>query len=120
LDARFFDAIRPTKKTKQERKMNNRLYVGNLSYDTTTEGLRACFAEVGQVTDTHVVTDRETGRARGFAFVTMATEAEATHAIAQLNGAMFEGRPLRVNVAEERSSARGGSSGGARGGHRGW
>ena len=95
-------------------RMNNRLYVGNLSYDTTTDELRACFSEVGNVTDTHVVKDRETGRARGFAFVTMATEDEATHAVAQLNGAMFGGRALRVNVAEERSSGRGG------GGHRGW
>jgi RNA recognition motif-containing protein len=106
--------------------MNNRLYVGNLSYDVTKDGLRACFAECGEVSDTHVVMDRETGRARGFAFVTMSTEAEATNAIAQLNNAMFEGRPLRVNIAEERS-ARGGGGGGdsggnrtARGGHRGW
>lgn len=99
--------------------MNNRLYVGNLSYDVTTDGLRACFAECGGVTDTHVVKDRETGRARGFAFVTMTTDAEATHAVAQLNGAMFEGRPLRVNVAEERSPARGGSAPRS-GGHRGW
>src|SRR5262249_3903740 len=109
----------------RERRMNNRLYVGNLSYDVTTDGLRACFAEVGNVTDTHVVKDRDTGRARGFAFVTMATEAEATHAVAQLNGAMFEGRPLRVNAAEERSPGRGGfdgrnGNGGRSGGHRGW
>jgi RNA recognition motif-containing protein len=84
--------------------MNNRLYVGNLSYDVTTEALRACFAECGEVAETHVVTDRDTGRPRGFAFVTMAKEAEATYAIERLNNAMFEGRPLRVNVAEERSS----------------
>lgn len=104
--------------------MNNRLYVGNLSYDVTTESLRACFAECGEVSDTHVVKDRETGRARGFAFVTMTTEAEATNAISQLNNAMFEGRPLRVNVAEERTGGGGGGGGGGnrnnRGGHRGW
>ena len=100
--------------------MQNRLYVGNLSYDATTEALRACFAECGEVKETHVVTDRETGRARGFAFVTMATEAEAAHAIAQLNNAMFEGRPLRVNAAEERSTRGRGNDGSARGGHRGW
>lgn len=104
---------------------NNRLYVGNLSYDVTTEALRACFAECGEVAETHVVMDRETGRPRGFAFVTMNTEAEATHAIAQLNNAMFAGRPLRVNVAEERTRGGGGGGGGnrgggARGGHRGW
>jgi RNA recognition motif-containing protein len=105
--------------------MNNRLYVGNLSYEATKDALQACFAECGSVTDTHIVMDRETGRARGFAFVTMATEAEATHAVAQLNNAMFEGRPLRVNLAEERSQRGGGGGGGggnrnARGGHKGW
>jgi RNA recognition motif-containing protein len=103
--------------------MNNRLYVGNLSYDVTTEGLRGFFAECGAVEDVHVVTDRETGRARGFAFVTMGTDAEANYAITQLNGAMLEGRPLRINIAEARSD-RGGRSGGenrnSRGGHRGW
>jgi RNA recognition motif-containing protein len=100
--------------------MNNRLYVGNLSYDVTTDALRACFAEIGNVSDTHVVKDRETGRARGFGFVTMTTDAEATYAVAQLNGAMFEGRPLRVNIAEERAPARGGAGGARTGGHRGW
>ncbi len=97
---------------------NNRLYVGNLSYNVTTEALRACFTECGEVSDTHVVTDRDTGRPRGFAFVTMTTEAEATHAIERLNNAMFEGRPLKVNVAEERSSR--GNNRASRGGHRGW
>lgn len=101
--------------------MNNRLYVGNLSYDTTKDALHACFAEYGEVVETHVVMDRETGRARGFAFVTMKTDAEAEKAVAQLNNAMLDGRSLRVNVAEERSP-RGGGGGGrpARGGHRGW
>lgn len=108
--------------------MNNRLYVGNLSYDVTTESLKACFAECGNVAETHIVTDRETGRARGFAFVTMTTADEANHAISQLNNAMFEGRALRVNIAEERGSRGPGGGGGgggggnrtARGGHRGW
>lgn len=101
--------------------MNNRLYVGNLSYNTTEDSLRACFAEVGAVTEAKVLTDRETGRARGFAFVTMATESDANNAISQLNNAVFEGRPLRVSIAEERG-ARGPSdpNRNARGGHRGW
>lgn len=102
--------------------MNNRLYVGNLSYDTTSDSLRACFSECGEVTDAQVVTDRETGRARGFGFVTMTTEKDANNAVSRLNGAMLDGRPLRVNVAEARP-ARGGGGGdnrGARGGHRGW
>lgn len=100
--------------------MNNRLYVGNLSYDVTSEALNACFAEFGTVKESHVVMDRETGRARGFAFVTMDSADEATRAIAQLNNSMFEGRVLRVNVAEERSSRGGGGGGGRSGGHRGW
>jgi len=107
--------------------MNNRLYVGNLSYDATTDGLRDCFAECGDVVETKIMMDRETGRARGFAFVTMKTDADAGNAVTRLNGAMFEGRPLRVNVAEERGGPRSGGGGGggggdrnARGGHRGW
>ncbi len=105
--------------------MNNRLYVGNLSYDVNADSLRSTFAEFGEVTDTHVVMDRESGRARGFAFVTMNTPAEAEKAITGLNGAMLDGRALRVNVAEERGArgAGGGGGGGgnqSRGGHRGW
>lgn len=112
--------------------MNNRLYVGNLPYTVSSDALRDCFAEFGQVTDTHVVMDRESGRPRGFAFVTMNTDAEANNAVAQLNNSMFEGRALRVNIAEERAArggggggggggrGGGGGGGGARGGHRGW
>jgi RNA recognition motif-containing protein len=102
--------------------MNNRLYVGNLSYDVSSDALRATFAEFGEVTDTHVVMDRESGRARGFAFVTMQSAAEAEKAIAGLNNAMLDGRALRVNVAEERGARPGGGGGGgaSRGGHRGW
>lgn len=97
--------------------MNHRLYVGNLSYTVTTESLQARFAEFGDVVETHVVTDRETKRPRGFAFVTMTTASAATYAIEQLNDTMFEGRALRVNVAQERSASA--SSQGARNGH-GW
>ena len=111
--------------------MNNRLYVGNLSYDVTKDSLQSCFAECGEVSDLHLVMDRETGRARGFAFVTMKTDAEASGAVTRLNGAMLDGRPLRVNVAEPRpdGGGRGGGGGGGRGGrsgggggggHRGW
>lgn len=101
--------------------MGNRLYVGNLSYQSDQESIRACFAECGEVSDVHVVTDRDTGRARGFAFVTMKTDAEANTAIQKLNGAMLDGRALRVNEAEARPDRRGGGGGGgSRGGHRGW
>ncbi len=96
--------------------MGTRLYVGNLSFNATTESVRAWFESCGSVTDVHVVTDRETGRSRGFAFVTMSTEAEAQKAIAESNGAMMDGRPLRVNEAEERPNRGGGGGGGGRGG----
>ncbi len=96
--------------------MGQRLYVGNLSFDTNAETVRTLFAEVGEVTDVHVVTDRETGRSRGFAFVTMGSDAEAARAITALNGTVLEGRALRVNEAEERRGGGGGGGGGPRGG----
>ena len=79
--------------------MGNRLYVGNLSFNATSESVREWFAGCGTVTDVHVVTDRETGRSRGFAFVTMSTDAEAQKAISETNRAMMDGRSLRVNAA---------------------
>jgi len=97
--------------------MGNRLYVGNLSFNSDQETVREAFANVGEVTDVHVVMDRETGRSRGFAFVTMGTDALAAEAIAQLDGAMIDGRALRVNEAEERRNGGGGGGGG--GGPRG-
>jgi RNA recognition motif-containing protein len=80
--------------------MAKKLYVGNLSYDTTEEGLHAAFAEVGQVESATIVTDRMSGRSRGFGFVEMATEEAAKEAISALNGKMLDGREL--NVAEAR------------------
>jgi RNA recognition motif-containing protein len=96
--------------------MSSRLYVGNLSYDTDTETLRQSFATVGEVTDAHVVTDRESGRSRGFGFVTMATPDLAKKAIETMNGAMVDGRSIRVNEAEERPRGGGGGGGGGFGG----
>lgn len=93
--------------------MGTRLYVGNLSFSTTTDSLREAFSEFGEVTDAHVVTDRETGRSRGFGFVTMGTPELAADAIAQMNGASLDGRELRVNEAEERPR-RGGFAGGGK------
>ena len=95
--------------------MSTRLYVGNLSYNTTGDTIREIFGAHGQVTDVHVVMDRETGRPRGFAFVTMGSPAEAEAAINEVNGQNVDGRPLRVNQAEERPS-RGGGGGGGGGG----
>ena len=82
--------------------MGNRLYVGNLSYQLSTEDLKQAFEQVGPVTDAKVMTDRETGQGRGFGFVTMATEADAKKAIQELNGYALAGRNLRVNEAEDR------------------
>jgi RNA recognition motif-containing protein len=97
--------------------MGQRLYVGNLSFDTNAETVRTLFSEVGEVTDVHVVMDRETGRSRGFAFVTMGSPGDAERAITALNGTVLEGRPLRVNEAEERRRPPNGG-GGLRGGDR--
>jgi RNA recognition motif-containing protein len=96
--------------------MSTRLYVGNLSFSTTADGIRDAFAQAGEVSDVYVVMDRETGRPRGFAFVTMATPDAAQNAIRTLNGAVLDGRPLRVNEAEERPRGGGGGGGGGRGG----
>src|SRR5512143_1724352 len=96
--------------------MNTRLYVGNLSFNTTADGVRTAFTQFGNVTDVHLVTDRETGRSRGFAFVTMGTTEEAAKAIEGMDGKQLDGRPLRVNEAEQRQQRGGGGGGG--GGYR--
>jgi RNA recognition motif-containing protein len=92
--------------------MGNRLYVGNLSFNSSVESLRAAFSQSGEVTDVHIVTDRESGQSRGFGFVTMGTNDQAQAAIQSMNGSMLDGRPLRVNEAEERQSRGGGGGGG--------
>ena len=94
------------------------IYVGNLAYSTTDEGLRGLFAAYGTVTSARVCTDRMTGRSRGFGFVEMPNQAEAQAAIDAINGKDFEGRPLRVNESQPkpRDDRRGG--GGFRGGFR--
>ena len=93
--------------------MGTRLYVGNLSFNTTKDALHAAFSANGrEVTDVHVVMDRDTGRSRGFGFVTLGSNEQAQQAIAEMNGAMLDGRPLRVNEAEERPQRGGGGGGG--------
>ena len=106
--------------------MGNRLYVGNLSFSTSRESLEAAFAAAGEVREISIPTDRETGQPRGFAFVTMGSAQAAADAIAKMNGAMLDGRPLRVNEAQERPRGGGGGGGfggggggGGRGGSRG-
>src|SRR5215470_9283514 len=95
--------------------MNTRLYVGNLSFNTNADGVRTAFQEFGTVSDVPLVSDRETGRSRGFAFVTMGTPEEAAKAIEGMDGRTLDGRPLRVNEAEQRQQ-RGGGGGGFRSG----
>ncbi len=97
--------------------MNTKMYVGGLSWDTTDESLRKAFAKFGEVTDVAVITDRDTGRSRGFGFVTMADEAGAKAAIAGLNETSLDGRTIKVSEAKERSprdDRRGGGGGGNR------
>jgi RNA recognition motif-containing protein len=79
--------------------MGTRLYVGNLSYDATADSVRAVFSAHGDVSDVHIVIDRDTGRSRGFAFVTMRSSEQASAAATKMNGALIDGRPLRVNEA---------------------
>ena len=100
--------------------MGSRLYVGNLSFNTTELELREVFSQCGTVAETKMVMDRETGRPRGFAFVEMGSEQEAKQAIDQLNGRELGGRTLTVNEAQERSSGGGGSRGGGGGGRGRW
>ena len=97
--------------------MATKLYVGNLSFRTTSEDLREAFASVGTVESATVIEDRDTGRSRGFGFVEMATPEEAAAAIEQFNGKDLGGRNLTVNEAKPRTERAGG--GGGRGGYGG-
>jgi len=92
------------------------LFVGNMSFQTTEADLRALFEPFGQITRVHLAMDRETGRARGFAFVEMPNDAEAAKAVAELDGKEFGGRNLKVNEARPKTEGRGpGGPGGPRG-----
>ena len=102
--------------------MGKKLYVGNLSYTVDSSELEQLFAQHGQVVSAQIINDRDTGRSKGFGFVEMATDQEATAAVAALNGQQHNGRALTVNEArprEERSGGRGGYGGGGRGGYGG-
>ena len=92
--------------------MGNRLYVGNLSFNTTKESLEQEFAAIGEVREVGMPMDRETGQPRGFAFVTMGTEQAAKTAIQQLNGKSIDGRQIKVNEAQGREQRGGGGGGG--------
>jgi len=96
-----------------------KLYVGNMSFDTTESDLRDAFAAYGEVQSVNIISDRETGRPRGFAFVEMTSDSEAQAAIDGLNGHDLQGRNLTVNVAKPRENRGGGGGGGGRGGYGG-
>ncbi|KAJ3220713.1 Glycine-rich RNA-binding protein 4, mitochondrial [Clydaea vesicula] len=112
--------------------MTSKVFVGNLSWNTNEESLRSHFSQYGDVTDAVVLTDRETGRSRGFGFVTFSSSEEAEKAVQEMNEQELDGRQIRVNLANERSDrgdrndgnrdgsrGRGGFNGGARGGRGG-
>lgn len=96
--------------------MGKKLFVGGLSWNTNDEGLLDAFSAFGEVTDAKVITDRDTGRSRGFGFVTFAESDAASTAIAQMDGTELDGRTIRVNEAEDRGPRGGGGGGGGRGG----
>ena len=95
-----------------DRAMGNKVFVGGLAWATTSEGLRAAFEQCGTITECKVVDDRETGRSRGFGFVTFADDASCKRAIETMNGAQLDGRDLRVNEAENKPRTGGGGGGG--------
>ena len=94
--------------------MSSKLFVGNLSFNTTENDLQDAFAAHGTVTETNLMMDRVSGRPRGFGFVTMSTPEEAEKAIAALNGAQLDGRALTVNIARPREERPAGGGGGRR------
>ena len=99
--------------------MNTKLFVGNISFNTTENDLQDAFAAHGTVTEANLMVDRMSGRPRGFGFVTMSTPEEAQKAIQAMNGASLDGRNLTVNLARPREERSGGGGGGDRGGYGG-
>jgi RNA recognition motif-containing protein len=100
--------------------MAKKLFVGSLSWNTTDEGLREAFAPFGEIAEAVVVSDRDTGRSRGFGFVTFEDDEAADQAVAALNGTELDGRTIRVDVAQAKERNRGGGGGGGgRGGYGG-
>ena len=99
--------------------MSKKLYVGGLSWDTNDQGLRAAFEQFGEVSDAVVISDRDTGRSRGFGFVTFDEDDAAMEAISKLDGTALDGRNIKVNEAHDKPR-RGGGGGGGGGGRDRW
>jgi len=94
--------------------MSKKLYVGGLSWDTNDQGLRAAFEQFGEVSEAVVISDRDTGRSRGFGFVTFDEEDAAMEAISNLDGTALDGRNIKVNEAQDKPRRNGGGGGGGR------
>jgi cold-inducible RNA-binding protein len=101
--------------------MAKKLFVGGLSWDTTDDGLRQAFASYGEITEAKVITDRVTGRSRGFGFVTFVQDEDAKTAISKMDGTTLDGKTIKVNEAQEKAPRPGGGrpGGGFGGGGRG-
>jgi len=99
--------------------MGRKLYVGNLPYSTTEASLREAFSAHGKVDSVNVITDRDTGQSKGFAFVEMASDSEAQKATDAMNGQSIDGRQIKVSEAKPKGAGGGGGGGGGRGGYGG-
>jgi RNA recognition motif-containing protein len=95
--------------------MGRKLYVGNLPYSVTEDALERTFSGVGRVESVKIITDRDTGRSKGFAFVEMSSDSEASTAISELNGTDLDGRPMKISEARPQTGRPGGGGGGGRG-----
>ena len=102
------------------RDMSKKLFVGSLSWDTNDEGLRNAFGAHGEISEAVVISDRDTGRSRGFGFVTFEDDEAADKAVAALNGTELDGRTIRVDVAQAKQRSGGGGGGGGGGGRGGY
>jgi len=100
--------------------MSKKLYVGGLSWDTNDQGLRQAFEQFGEISDAVVISDRDTGRSRGFGFVTFDEEDAAMEAISKLDGTALDGRNIKVNEAQDKPRRGGGGGGGGGGGRDRW
>ncbi len=100
--------------------MSKKLFVGSLSWDTNDDGLNAAFSPFGEISEAIVISDRDSGRSRGFGFVTFNDDEAADKAVAALNGTELDGRTIRVDVAQAKERNRGGGGGGGGGGGSGW
>ena len=98
--------------------MSKKLFVGGLSWGTTDDSLHGAFSQFGEIVEAKVITDRETGRSRGFGFITFADDEGATKAISEMDGTELDGRTIKVNEAEDKP-VRSGGGGGGRGGYGG-